>query len=358
MKIKGLLAILLFLLACLPAAARLAAPLDGAAGSTPGFKFAAHPFGAPQSNPASPSPPPASGAKQAPLQQPAGPFTRLALWMHTTQHALHTQLAKAMRDLKQQHAAAAGFTLVLVSFLYGVLHAAGPGHGKAVISSYVLANERTMRRGIALAFAASFVQALSAITLVGVLAFFLNAAGTRMQQTVAWLETVSYALIALAGGWLFFSEVWRRWPAPGKGHPHAHGHDHHHDDACDCGHHHMPAPHVLDKGFSLRRAAAIVLAVGIRPCTGAIFVLVFALTQGLFWAGVGAAFAMALGTAITVSMLAVIAAGSRDLAVRLTGGSGVWAGRIYGLAALGGSLFILLLGLILFFGSLGPARPF
>ena len=89
--------------------------------------------------------------------------------------------------------------------------------------------------------------------------------------------------------------------------------------------------------FNWRKVMAVVFSVGIRPCTGAILVLVFALTQGLFWAGVAATFAMALGTGITVSVLATLALGST--------------------CAIGGPTIILLFGLLMFMASLGPARP-
>jgi ABC-type nickel/cobalt efflux system permease component RcnA len=118
----------------------------------------------------------------------------------------------------------------------------------------------------------------------------------------------------------------------------------------------MPDPRDMSRDWSLRHAAAIVLAIGIRPCTGAILVLAFALTQGLFWAGVGATFAMAIGTAITVSVLAVAAVGSRDLALRFAGSR--WTTGIYDMAAVGGSLLVVLMGLALFWSSLGPVKPF
>ena len=110
--------------------------------------------------------------------------------------------------------------------------------------------------------------------------------------------------------------------------------------------------------LSWRKIAAGVFSVGIRPCTGAILVLVFALTQGLFWAGVAATFAMAFGTAITVAVLATLAVGSRELALKLGGASSAWANAVWTLCALGGSTLILLFGAILFASSLGPARPF
>ena len=110
--------------------------------------------------------------------------------------------------------------------------------------------------------------------------------------------------------------------------------------------------------FSWRKVTAVVFSVGIRPCTGAILVLVFALTQGLFWAGVAATFAMALGTAITVAVLATLALGSRELALKLGGASSAWADAVWTTCAIGGATIILLFGLLMFAASLGPARPF
>jgi ABC-type nickel/cobalt efflux system permease component RcnA len=110
--------------------------------------------------------------------------------------------------------------------------------------------------------------------------------------------------------------------------------------------------------MSWRKVAAVVLSVGIRPCTGAILVLVFALTQGLFWAGVAATFAMALGTAITVAVLATLALSSRELALRLGGENAAWANAVWTACAMGGAVVIFLFGLLLFLASLGPTRPF
>src|SRR3970282_317648 len=96
--------------------------------------------------------------------------------------------------------------------------------------------------------------------------------------------------------------------------------------------------------FSWRKVMAVVFSVGIRPCTGAILVLVFALTQGVFWAGVGATFAMAFGTAITVAALATLALGSRELALKLGGSSAAWQEAVWSACAIGGALVIFLFG--------------
>jgi ABC-type nickel/cobalt efflux system permease component RcnA len=277
------------------------------------------------------------------------------------QHKLHQRLAQAVKTLKSEGSIASGLLLIAVGFLYGVFHAAGPGHGKAVISSYVLANGATVRRGVILSFLAALMQAVSAIAIVGVMTIALNAAGFQIQQMVQRFETASGLLIALTGLWLLV--MYLRGRIGGEGAPqaaHDHGahshHHHHHDEDCGCGHVHMPDAKALEKNWSVANAAAIVLAIGVRPCTGAILVLVFALAQGLFWAGVGATFAMALGTAITVSALAVMAVGSRDLALRFAGSR--WTTGIYDVAAVGGSLLVMLLGAGLFLSSLGPAKPF
>lgn len=300
-----------------------------------------------------------------PKAESASTWERLMARIQAVQQVLNKRLADAVRRLKSD-GAAGGWLLAGLSFLYGIAHAVGPGHGKAVISSYVLADGRTVRRGVALSFAAAALQALTAVILVGILAVLLNAAGVRMRETVGWLETASYALVALIGTWMLLGRL-RLLMRPAAAVPvavHTHGPatdyaggdgDH---GAC-CGHAHVPDPAALQgSAWSLRQAAAVVLAVGLRPCTGAIVVLVFALAHGLFLAGVGATFAMALGTAITVSVLAALAVGSKQLALRLAGGSERWSSGIYHGAGLVGSALLLVLGLTLFMASLGPSRPF
>lgn len=322
-----------------------------------------NPFGAP----------PSSGSQTIAPERPAAGqpsvLTRFWVWVQTTQRDLYRQLAGALKRLKAGEGFAAAWLLAGLSFFYGVVHAAGPGHGKAVISSYVLANEKTARRGVVLCFLAALVQALSAIALVTILAVLLNAVGVRITRAASYLETASYALVAAVGAWLLISQtrklLRRRRThahshdhAHAHDHDHAHGHDHDHDHGDHCGHAHMPDAQQIEQADNWKSAAAIVLAVGIRPCTGAILVLVFALANGLFLAGVGATFAMALGTAITVSVLAVLAVGSRELAVKLAGPESVWADRVMTLAGFAGGALVLLLGVILFAGSLGPAPPF
>jgi ABC-type nickel/cobalt efflux system permease component RcnA len=265
------------------------------------------------------------------------------------------------------------WTLLFISFAYGIFHAAGPGHGKAVIASYLVANRETARRGIALSFASALMQSLVAILIVGISAWILNATAKTMCKAEGAIEIASYGLIALFGlrlvwvkGGAFIRALQATQPVPAiagvphdhhdHGHHHHDAHDHHHHDhghahAHDrvhdehCGHSHGPTPSELAGPGGWRRGFAAILTVGIRPCSGAILVLVFALAQGLFWAGIAATFLMGLGTAITVAAIAIVAVSAKDIAARLS------AGR-----AGGGALFMRGIefgaaGLVLLFGA-------
>ena len=178
-------------------------------------------------------------------------------WLLTQQQRLNRELANAIKDLKAAGSINAALVLGFIGFSYGVLHAAGPGHGKAIISSYVLANQETVRRGIMLSFLSAFIQALSAIVLVGILAIALNATSMEMRVAEGWIETVSWAFVTAVGAWLLYGQIRqiiaRRQAAPansGAGkirtHTHsrtsvpatAHREDHVHTHDCGCAHDH------------------------------------------------------------------------------------------------------------------------
>jgi nickel/cobalt exporter len=282
------------------------------------------------------------------LNRAAGPpLGGFAGWILAEQAKFYLQLSQLIRAAKADGSAA--YTLLGISFIYGVFHAAGPGHGKAVISSYMIANDETWRRGIALSFASAILQALSAIAIVGIAAVLLGATAHVMGNAVRVIEIVSYALIIAVGLRLLwvkgrsFLALLRgprhehgshdRHHGHGRAHGHAHDHGHHrahghahdhhghdHDDVVEApawGHAHGPEPAELKGPHWLRRGLAAIVAVGLRPCSGAIIVLVFALAQGLFWIGVASTFVMGLGTAITVAIVATIAVAARGFAGRL-----------------------------------------
>jgi len=251
-----------------------------------------------------------------------------AQWIITQQAMFYRSLAGAIRAAKLDGSAT--WALLGLSFAYGAFHAAGPGHGKAVISSYLVANDETWRRGVVLSFASALLQAVVAVAIVGIAAVLLGMTGSAMGETVRWIEIVSYALIALIGArllWVKGGALLRALRASPHDHHHEHDHHHHehhdygdacgHDHASAWGHAHGPEPQDLAGPGGWWRGLSAIVAVGLRPCSGAIIVLVFALAQGIFLTGIVATLAMGLGTALTVTAIAVLAVGGRGLASRL-----------------------------------------
>jgi ABC-type nickel/cobalt efflux system permease component RcnA len=219
------------------------------------------------------------------------------------------------------------------------------------------------------------MQSLVAVVIVAICAWLLNATASTMCNAEKVIEIASYALIAAFGARLVWTKgggFMRALQAPqpvqamaAVAHHHHHDHSHHHHDHDDghdhvhdehCGHSHGPTPSELEGPGGWQRGLGAIFAVGLRPCSGAILVLVFALAQGLFWAGIAATFVMGLGTAITVASIAVVAVSAKDLARRLSGaseGSGtlIMRGIEFGAAGL-----VLLFGLGLLLGYLATER--
>ena len=307
-----------------------------------------------------------------------GNASGITAWIIGQESRFSLALVGAMRAIKQSPYGF--FGLASLSFLYGVFHAAGPGHGKAVITSYMISNERALRRGIIIAFLAAIFQAIVAIALVGLAALVFNATAARMNAAAQYLEYAAYAGIIVLGLVLLFTKttalvasIRHAWAAralpvfagaPQKlaqkfayaqasgsgnfladdGSAHIHG--------PDCGHFHAPDPAQLGAGFSWKSAAITIATAGARPCSGAILILVFSIAQGLFGAGVFATFAMALGTAITTGALASFAVFAKKIAVRFSGRGSSRAEIIGRLIEVGAALCVLVFGTLLLMASL------
>ncbi|MGE3933669.1 MAG: nickel/cobalt transporter [Rhodospirillaceae bacterium] len=251
----------------------------------------------------------------------AGGFADVATSIQLVQRDLHRRLAAAMRAMDAQ-GAAAGWTLIGLSLLYGVFHAAGPGHGKAVIATYLATQESRLKRGLALSLLAALAQGVTAVAMVESAVGLLGLTMREAQGLEGGLEAVSFGLIAVLGIVLAAVNGRRLLGLhAGDGHRHdhshhqGHGHDHHAGHAC--GHAHGPSARDLDAAAGWRGMAAVALSIGIRPCSGAILVLLLALALDLRWAGIAAVFAMSLGTAATTAALAALAVYARNAALRL-----------------------------------------
>ncbi|MBT9369229.1 nickel/cobalt transporter [Rhizobium sp. CSW-27] len=302
----------------------------------------------------------------------SGFFGPLLAWVNVYQQSFYRALTASLRAMREDPSAIKG--LVGLSFAYGVFHAAGPGHGKAVISSYMIANETALKRGIVISLLSALVQGLVAILLVAAAFFILRGTGITMTKATWAMEIASFALVALFGVWLLGRKLYEIRPRfsslpifAGTGSSagstglrfEAVEVDHDHRDiapggyCADCGELHIPDPATLKaKDFSVREAWSAIIAVGLRPCSGAILVMSFSILNGLYLAGGLSVLAMSLGTAITVSILAIIAVTAKDLAVRLSGPRTRLARHVTTAIEILGALFIIVVGLVLLAASL------
>lgn len=328
-----------------------------------------------------------------------GPFGPFLAWINVNQQAFYRALTGALRALRSDPWAMSG--LIGLSFAYGVFHAAGPGHGKAVISSYMIANEVELKRGIAISFISSLLQGLVAVLVVAVAWFLLRGTGITLTQATTSMEIASFALVVAFGAWLLVRKI----HAMIRPRPHATASstpvasalsaspaalspaltaqptpmragvmttrrntgslgfkateiaDHEatgEDGYCEtCGVTHMPDPQLLSgKEFNLKEAWSAIVAVGLRPCSGAILVMTFSTLNGLYFGGILSVLAMSIGTAITVTILATIAVAAKDLAMRLSGPGSRFSRRVGDLIEIGGALFVMLVGMALLGASL------
>ncbi|WP_425062739.1 nickel/cobalt transporter [Pyruvatibacter mobilis] len=293
-------------------------------------------------------------------------LTQTILYIQAEQQRLHRALAGAIRTLKAEGSVTAAWALISLSFLYGVFHAAGPGHGKAVLSTYLVTQPTALKKSLALAAASSFMQGVTAIVVVLGVLTVLGVALRSSGMIVQWLEAASFALVACVGAWL----IWRSLrvlfpqlvPAGGghhhhhhdHGHGHAHDHDHHHDHDCGthgCGHTHMPTPQQASAAGSLREMAGVVFSIGVRPCSGAILVLVFAQVAGMTLAGIAAVLAMSAGTALAVALIALAAVGLRDGAWAVTRLDDARVEKAVHWLAIAGGVVLVLMGSLFAYAS-------
>jgi ABC-type nickel/cobalt efflux system permease component RcnA len=333
---------------------------------------------------------------------PTVPFAHIILWMNEQQRSFYLAMTTALKAMREDPWQAS--ILIGLSFIYGIFHAAGPGHGKAVISSYMIANETALRRGIFLSFISSLLQAIMAIVVVGLAWLVLRGTGISMNQTARYMEIASFALVLFFGLWLLARKLpllFRKskdaapeaspaaalfagtpQPAMASG-PAWQGSisqttraaaggsavklnykpaaaaatatDHvfiGESDVCAaCGNAHIADPSTLGDDFNWTTAWSAIFSVGLRPCSGALIVLTFALLNGLMMGGLLSVFAMAFGTFITVAVLATLAVTAKNVALRFAG-SNAMSGRLKAAVEVCAALFIALTGALLLSASL------
>ena len=291
-----------------------------------------------------------------------------ALWLWQVWPQVMVQSILWQRDVNQQmsgllkavaaNPTRAGGSLLLFSFIYGVLHALGPGHGKIVITTWLATHPSKLRSSIGLTLASSLLQGLVAIGLVVVVLTVLQLPARQLHMSSFWLEKASYALVGVLGVLLCWRALKKirallRRPTFTAFTPH-----HVHDERCGCGHQHVPNPEQLQSGDDWRAPLMIILSMGMRPCSGAIMVLLFSKVVGVFGWGMASALAMAAGTSLTITSLALLVHSFRTMALKLSGNKApvLWRQMAWITLALAGGAILVVAAVVMWVSAVPVGR--
>jgi nickel/cobalt transporter (NicO) family protein len=246
-----------------------------------------------------------------------GAFAQLTQWALGEQRTVQNALARGIRAVRAGEVGALAGLLV-VCFSYGFLHAVGPGHGKVLIGGYGVARRVRILPLMAIAFAASMAQAAVAVAIVA--ALFAVFGWTReavlgVSEDV--MAPIGHLLVGLVGAWLVWRglrRVWHQRATPGANDhaPHHHNDDHDHVHDTHCGHAHGPTLDDVTALTGWRDTAALIAGIAIRPCSGALFLLILTFQMGIAMAGIAGVFVMGLGTASVTVAVALLAVWSRE----------------------------------------------
>jgi len=249
-------------------------------------------------------------------------LSAVSQWVIDQQRAFQNQMAGAVRSLKSGEPGAYA-ALFLATGAYGFVHAIGPGHGKFLVGGVGLGTTVSATRLVGIAAASSVAQSLWAIILVYG-GFFLVSITAQQLTFLAEdiLAPVSYGAIALVGLILVWRGV-RRFSRSSHTSVHMHAHAHEHGE-CGCGAH-GPSAREIEGATSLRDALILIASVAVRPCTGALFLLVIAWQMDILVAGALAVLVMGLGTAALTSLVAISSVTARTIAFATATNSGVQA---------------------------------
>lgn len=246
------------------------------------------------------------------------------------QRSFNLQLSGALNSLKANEKEA-GLLLVGVSFLYGIFHALGPGHGKFILTGYLSFEQTKLPQAIRLTLLSALVQGVVAIALVSIIVVAFTLSRSYFNLTLQWIERGSFALMLLFGlYWIYQSR--RLFFLPRKrgkirkilqispqNRPLAATHSTHHCHSadCGCGHKHLPSADELQTATSWKAQWLLIFSIGLRPCSGAVLVLFLAYTLDLYLWGVLSALLMAVGTGLTLSLFACLVLFTRHKAITL-----------------------------------------
>ncbi|WP_019615611.1 nickel/cobalt transporter [Psychromonas ossibalaenae] len=258
------------------------------------------------------------------------------------QGEINNQLSELLY-LAKENLFEAGFSLAGLSFIYGVLHSAGPGHGKIIVTTYLATHPTKVKVSLILSALASLMQAVVAVLLVSVLLLVYQSSMREINHKAELLIGFSFFALILLGLFISYRALkqivlfnkkskvtgekqiltlnsLKQIQAENKADSYQlkrtagiKAADCEKHSACGCGHKHLADAAQINQSSSLREYAAVIFSIGIRPCTGAIMVLLFANMLDIYWLGIISAFVMAIGTAATISSIALLTISGKHL---------------------------------------------
>ncbi|KAE8177844.1 nickel/cobalt transporter [Photobacterium carnosum] len=259
------------------------------------------------------------------------------------QRDINGQLSDLLYDAQQNITAA--YSLAGLSFLYGIFHSLGPGHGKMIVTTYLATNPAKIKASLIMTVVSAFVQAVVAITLVSILLVFFKSSMRQVNDAADQFISYSFMAMLLLGVIVIYRSLKQAWQLRT-----ALLHHHDHGDNCGCGHKHFANADEINQATSLREYIVIIFSIGIRPCTGAILVLLFANMVGLYWLGVISAILMAVGTALTTSAIALLTLSGKKIVSRYLATNDRQRTMASIILKLFGGVLLVLLGLLLLNG--------
>lgn len=252
-----------------------------------------------------------------------------------TQITLHRYLVMYLLQLNN-HQYSGGLWLLTGAFFYGVLHAIGPGHGKFIVTTYLSTNKESQLAARVVPFLGSLMQGVSAILFVFILAIGFNLASGDLSTSRWYVEKISAVLIGAFGAFVIYQAL--KTLRPRKMTISSLKPVHQHDEHCGCGHHGVGAD--LTKG-DWKTRLGVILAIGARPCSGAIMILMFSNALGIVTWGIAAVMTMALGTALSIMGLSLAVRYARERTVACFGGNSALNWLVPAVKIVGGVMLIL-----------------
>lgn len=251
--------------------------------------------------------------------------------MAPVQKTLNESLAALTRSLQGSRSLGGLLFVMLVSLVYGMFHAAGPGHGKTIVSSFFLANDAKLRHSIVIGYLIAVVHALAALAVVLILYYVIRGLfSAGIEQANHYIQLATFAVIAVLGGFMLFGRI------RGTGH-----------------HHRLHFEEGGQHGITMRSLLAIAVPAGAIPCPGAVAVILFALSLHMLGVSVLSVVSISLGMGVTISVTGALVILAKRGAVRvLAGGHEDRDTLVRRVIEIGGAGLLFLFGLVLFLAQL------